>query len=808
MDSRTEERVRDWESRPFSAGYEELRELADADFSGAVETGSTTAFMLNGRVVGVVGGDVEAFEDASGTIYEAPHPSLPLLFAMREQGGEERAKYYTNDTPISEADETLSSGSFAGYVELSENVLSGDYYVVYYGGRSMSCAFVGNSEQLVTDDDAFDRADDEVGIYTVWDVDIEVQDIPPAEDASADDAATGGAAGGADAAAGTAGAGGGAAGGDHGQDAAVDATGADGSPSPGAGGTADATSAVGEADATDDVAGGRSASDESRSDAGDDGAVAAPPVDDAEDSTGVVDEAEPGRRGESQRNARGTEPERRRTGGATDDRGAGGGTEDRGAGGRADDGRADADASARADDGATQQPTDESRGGRDRRDGDAGSAMAEVPDEVMAEVEDEAEPSEIDDEAAWRETTKIPSINPERSTDDDTDPLASSAGASTSGRTKGGRDAAGRDAGGREPTGSNASRSRNQNAGADRGGSRQRSGAPASTGGAGGADPERVSELESALADVRGERDAIASERDDLERERDELRERNRELQARVESLESEVAELEAELASARERVEADDSTAAAASVELSPREALEGTNLFVRYGSKSATTLEDVHDRDVSVADLEANLRLEYHTGFDAADAAVDGQPYDEFLYDSTPYRFVEWFVYDLVFEIRDTDNESDLGDLYEAFPKVDRIELYGDVSLRYEEDGEEHREQTTFDVVVRDRMGNPLMVANVNDGREPASESMMVDLQERASRVKRTSDALAGAFMVTASYFEPGALETANEATSGSLLRRDSKKSYVKLSRKRGYHLCLVETRNGEFHVNVPEL
>ncbi|NHN40224.1 transcriptional regulator [Halorubellus sp. JP-L1] len=808
MDSRTEERVKDWESRPFSSGYEDLRELADAEFSGAVETGSTTAFVLNGKVVGVVGGDVESFEGASGTIYEAPHPSLPLLFAMREQGGEERAKYYTNDTPISEADETLSSGSFTGYVELSENVLSGDYYVVYYGGRSMSCAFVGNSEQLVTDDDAFDRANDEVGIYTVWDVDIEVQDVPPAEDEpeddSQDDAAGSGAGG---AAVGASGSAADAAGGadvgvpdaEDDSDAGVDAVSADSSPTPGTGGATASDATVG--------------SDATAGAADDDGAVAAPPVDDAEDSPGAVDEAEPDRQGESQRNARGTDPERRRSGGRRDDRGAGGRDgADAGQGdrervsadaGQGDRERAGADAGQGVDD-ATRRHADEPQGGRDGGDGEAGGAMAEVPDEVMAEVEDEAQTSEIDDEAAWRETTTIPSINPERSTDDDDDdPLSASAASPSSSRTQGGRDASGR-----EPTGSNGGRSRNRSSGAERTESRQRSGAPASTGGPSGAAPERVSELESELEDVRGERDAVASERDDLERERDELRERNRELEARVESLESEVADLEADLASAREHLEAEESPAAAASVELSPREALEGTNLFVRYGSKSATTLEDVHDTDVSVADLEANLRLEYHTGFDAADAAVDGQPYDEFLYDSTPYRFVEWFVYDLVFEIRDTGNESDLGDLYEAFPKVDRIELYGDVSLRYDEDGEEHREQTTFDVVVRDRMGNPLLVANVNDGRDPATESMMVDLQERASRVKRTSDALAGAFMVTASFFEPEALEIADEATSGSLLRRDSKKSYVKLSRKRGYHLCLVETRNGEFHVNVPEL
>jgi hypothetical protein len=791
MDSRTEERVKDWDSRPFSAGYEDLRELADAEFSGAVETGSTTCFLLNGRVVGVVGGDIESFEDASGTIYEAPHPSLPLLFAMRERGGEERAKYYTNDTPISEADGTLSSGSFTGYIELSENVLSGDYYVVYYGGRSMSCAFVGNQEKLLTDDEAFDRADDEVGIYTVWDVDVDVQDIP---DVDEDEDEGRDAVGAADPAAG----------------AGVDVADADEPVSTGTEDVSDVGDGAPSA-GTDDAVGSRTSA-----------ADAALGVDDDEDTApqgdgsapteteSVVAEAEPGapttdspRRADGQSDPSSNDADGKSTG-SRDARKAVAPTTDPGQ----EDDRANRRRDPRVD-----EPSD----GRDpveptSGDEATGSAMAEVPDEVMAEVEDEARASEFDDEVAWRETTQIPSINPDRTTEsDDGDPLAARESSSAGSRrtpdrepaSNGGRNARSNGDTATDRTGSQSAPTK-PGAGGIAGGAANAGG----TGGAGGVDPDEHAALEATLAEVREERDAVKKERAELEEARDDLQERNQELQARVEELEAEVADLETELATARERLEAADTRGVDASVELSPREALEGTNLFVRYGSKSATTMEDVHDSDVSVADLESNLRLEYHTGFDAADAVVDGVPYDDFLYDSTPYQFVEWFVYDLVFEVRDTGNESALGDLYEAFPKVDRIELYGDVSLRYDDGGEEHREQTTFDVVVRDRMGNPLAVANVNDSRAPATEDMMVDLEERSSRVKRTSDALAGAFMVTASYFEPGALETANEATSGGILSRDSKKSYVKLSRKRGYHLCLVETRNGEFHVNVPEL
>ncbi|MFT4923272.1 MAG: hypothetical protein ACI8XM_002498, partial [Haloarculaceae archaeon] len=108
----------------------------------------------------------------------------------------------------------------------------------------------------------------------------------------------------------------------------------------------------------------------------------------------------------------------------------------------------------------------------------------------------------------------------------------------------------------------------------------------------------------------------------------------------------------------------------------------------------------------------------------------------------------------------------------------------------------------------VLRDRMGNPLLVANLNDSREAASESMMERLITSAEHVGQSSDDLAAAFLVTRSFFEPPALETASEATRGGILNRGKQKSFVNLSRKRGYHLCLVEARNQNFHLAVPEL
>ncbi|MCO8268875.1 hypothetical protein NKF06_20430, partial [Haloferax sp. AB510] len=200
MDSEIIDAVTGWDSAPAERGYGGLRSLADDGFTGAVVAGMTWGFMLNGRLLGVFDGTVADFEGESFEAHRAPDPALPLLYAMRETGGDIRAQYYTEETPLGDADGTLSAGGFTGYVELSENVLSGDYYVVYHGGKSMSAAFVGNSKRLVTGDDAFERASDEVGIYKVYDVDLDLVDIPePEPDEEEDEDAAGVAAAGGEA---------------------------------------------------------------------------------------------------------------------------------------------------------------------------------------------------------------------------------------------------------------------------------------------------------------------------------------------------------------------------------------------------------------------------------------------------------------------------------------------------------------------------------------------------------------------------------------------------------------------------------
>ncbi|MFB9824982.1 DUF7527 domain-containing protein [Halobaculum roseum] len=809
MDGETVETVTGWESEPLSGGIDGLRTLQSRDFTGAVTEGHAWLFMLNGRVVGVFDGSLDSFADADGTAYVAPDPSLPLLYAMRERGGETKARYYTNDTALSAADAKLSSGKFTGYIELSENVLSGDYYAVYYGGRRLACAFVGTGEQkqVLTGDEAFEAADDEVGIYEVVDVDVDVVDIPDPEpepepdsgtdsDPAPDSAAASATAAAADPDAAASGdspadgddrseadsstsitfGGAGGSGGDGEPDDAGEptdarepteadespstvATAGDDDPAPDASPTADATATT-DAEVPDDP--------ESTDDDGE-AAAASPSDDGGPRPSGDPREGAPDPSRPSNASSRG-------------------------------DGAATRRESAGSDRSAASWPANRPpEGDRDDREtGDRGKPEGSGSDGDPFSAEEQ-----------WRETRSIPSLDPSRTAT----PAAEDAGTNGSAaaaerrrrrdRSAGETQSATDDAGRREAAGADADGRRSSDRD-DGSGARVEGPADAS---------EELAAAREALATARAERDrAIEGAREareqleSTEEELDGLREENERLSERVEELEAELAEAREELEAARERAAVGDGDDGDAPARTVPADrALAGTNLFVRYDSKGGATLEKAHAGGASRSDVNDNLRLELHTDFEAADAAVDGRPFREFLTDTIEYGFVEWAVRELLYEIQSTGNESALRDLFDAIPEIDRAELDGTVAV---DDADGGATEHTFDVVLRDRMGNPLLVADVTEGRDATTESMLDGLVGDAGAVADADDHLAAGFYVTASFFEPGALEAAADATGGGLLSRGKRKSFVKLSRKQGFHLCLVESREGEFHVNVPEL
>ncbi|WP_276301015.1 DUF7527 domain-containing protein [Halorussus lipolyticus] len=752
METRTVEQVEDWDTRSFADGFAGLRELSDGEFSGAVRAGGAWLFMLNGRIIGVYEGSLDDFEDAGGTAYAAPHPSLPLLFSMQEEGGETQAKYYTNDTPLSEVDSTLTDGKFTGYVELSENVLSGDYYVAYYGGRSMSVAFVGASEQVVTGDEAFERANDEVGIYEVRDVDIEVIDVPEPDEpdespdgtldspTSAPESASGdesGATGATDDGA-----------------SGLSGTGGTGGPSPESGG-------AGRTAGTDATAGGTARETDQTADVG----------------TEASSEPDPGRkpgRGQS----------------ATADSGAAAtGTTD-----ATEETANPASASA----GAAVESVETPDSGASRPE----ETQSDAETDSATDTTDETDSDAFEEEAQWREATTIPSLDPDRSAgpaEEDSDESARSDAAGSavgSGSTAPGEQSRTDDAATAGSSSSGASSGESSQAGsASRTGSQSRTSPGGSDGQSGGPDEQSQAKIQKLRSQLRQRKQQVQqlkerlsnveSERNEYKRERDALRQEVERLEAKLEN--------------------AGSGGSGASGRQLSRSQAFDQTNLFVRYESKGEATLDEAAEGQVKPEEVNQNLRLEHHTQFETEGATVEGEPFEEFLHDSFEYQFVSWIIEELLYEIRDTGHRNGLKDLYESIPKIDRVDLHGSVGAGGDTDD---TRQESFDIIMRDRMGNPLVVADLNDSRDPTTGDMMGALVDAADGVAHAHDELSGAFQVTESFFEPKALETAENATAGGFLSREKRESFVKLSRKRGYHLCLVESRSGGFHLNVPEL
>lgn len=643
MDGDIVEQVTSWNSKPFDGGFGALQTLADDEFNGAVATEQTWLFFLNGNVVGVFDGAIDAFADSEGTIYQAPGMALPLLFAMRERGGEQKAQYYTEDTPLPEVDATLSDSNFTGYIELSENVLSGDYYVAYYGGRSLAAAFVGNQSEIVTGEDAFERAADEVGIYEVRTVPIDVVDIPEPDD----DTAVGGVVTEAES--------------DPDQpDTATDLD--DTSPTP----------TEPDEDTTDPT-------------------TQPPSGDSAETPDTTTDDEPPDQP---------TEPNPSPTA-ATNDR----------------------------DTGEESPPT--------------------RPDATEEEHEER-----FDDEAEWRETRTIPSLSPSE-TDPQNDEEPTPASTSNGGTTT--------------PTTGSEDRTEEL-----------------------GKREAELEELEDRIETLAAERNRAKTERDDLEEELRSVREERNQLATRVDDLETQLDD------DSQPVTGGDPGTTG-----MAAEQALAETNLFIRYGSRGDATLDAVAD-GISPEEVHNNLQLDVHTQFDAADVTVDGDPFEVFLEESPEYAFVEWVIRELPFEIRETDHGSKLIDLYGALPQIDRAQFRGAVSGQTE-DGEVRAE---YDVILRSKKGDPLIVASINDSRDPVTGDMMRTFVESTTEVAREFPEIGAAMSVTASFFKPDALEAAETATGGGFLSRDSRVSFVRTSRKQGYHLCLVESRKGSFHVNIPEL
>lgn len=177
MDTWVLDRVTAWETTQVDGDGDVLSELATKGFTGAVEMESGWLWLVNGNSV-IERDRGTLMEDGVTTAYRAPDPGLPLLFAMQSVA-EQLERGFTDEKPLEAVHERLQGDTFSGYLELSEYVLSGDYYVVYRGTETFPVAFVGGNERLYTGEKALDKAMGEVGIFKINQASIDVEPIAP-----------------------------------------------------------------------------------------------------------------------------------------------------------------------------------------------------------------------------------------------------------------------------------------------------------------------------------------------------------------------------------------------------------------------------------------------------------------------------------------------------------------------------------------------------------------------------------------------------------------------------------------------------
>jgi hypothetical protein len=687
MEASTVARIEAWDRREVGDGRVGLSELGDTGFSGAVSAGGGWLLVLNGRIVGTSGVSVDHIDAGDSlTAYTSPHPSLPLLFAMQERGGERQGRYFTDETALGEVHDTLSAGSFTGYVELSEQVHSGDYHVVYYGGRALFVAFVGASERLVTGEEAFERARDEVGIYEVYSVDLAVRETP--------------------------------------EPSAGERTGTTGDP-------------------TDDPVGGLPDPDPD---------TARDRIGETDESSGETTEAGGNTADDPVEGLRDPDPDAARarieesesSGGETAEAGrteSGPGTPDEPEG-RTDTGETGVEADRSGGQpaaGGTEAPTH--RGGRWERPESTTGGMLR-PDR---------------DGVPWDDGRTVPALDPER----------------TAVQTGGGHTETGAGRGSGPPPERRPSEPTSETEGAGTGSGR----------GAEHVGGDRVAELETEIEDLRDRVEALSRERDRLTEQRNQTTEGETDVDPTREFL-TDQTETEKTLA---------------------PREALAEADVFVRYASGNRSTLADAREGDASIEAVKQNRRLETHTRFDTEAATVDGEPVESFLRDTLAYRFVAWLTAGCLFEIQEAGAEAELCDLYDTLPEVDRAEFDGSVGGSEQGSG---KPGTVFDVVLRNTTGEPLFLADVDEGRGPTHGRLVSELLDRARSVAETRSSVAGVFVVTSSFFDTEVHEAVRGATKSGFLDRDSRASFAKTSRNDGYHVCLVEARDEGLHLSWPDL
>lgn len=118
--------------------------------------------------------DIESIELHIPNIKE-----LVLVIGLESLGYSKLKSFYTEDTSVEEIDSKLQDNEFNGYIEISENTISGRHYGMYSDGTRYSLTI--KDSEYITGEKSYDRGLSYAGLYDLYKSDhtynVDVKDI-------------------------------------------------------------------------------------------------------------------------------------------------------------------------------------------------------------------------------------------------------------------------------------------------------------------------------------------------------------------------------------------------------------------------------------------------------------------------------------------------------------------------------------------------------------------------------------------------------------------------------------------------------
>ena len=183
---------------------------------------------------------------------------------------------------------------------------------------------------------------------------------------------------------------------------------------------------------------------------------------------------------------------------------------------------------------------------------------------------------------------------------------------------------------------------------------------------------------------------------------------------------------------------------------------------------------------------------------------------PAEEFICQDFPYRFTNWFLFELFVHLLSSGNRDTMKYICTWIPEIDTVKLYTTLKS---EDGQEQY----FDIVTMDKTGKILHLIYLGAAGEKPQIKKFLDIVTFVKKQYIKSGGIGGVFYVSPEKFSNEALSYFHEMTAekkkqfglGYIDPFTGFKGFIRVGKNRGFHFNLVtELSRNDFKLIAPVL